>query len=325
MSIKQEILMMLFQNPREFISGQAICDKLGCSRTAVWKQVKELEKEGYTIESVQKRGYRLVERPNRLSAAEIKAGLETRSFGRTIVYEESLASTQKEAHHLAEDGAEEGTLVVADEQVAGRGRLGRRWHSPKGTGIWMSLILRPELPLNQIPQLTLAAAVAIVKAIKKVTQVECQIKWPNDILHNGKKLVGILTELQAEENRAKAVIIGMGMNVNLASEDIPDELKSIATSIQLLTGKPCSRAELIQAIMKELEDLYDLYLSDGFSVIKAMWEAYAMNIGKTIFARKVSGEVIKGLAKGITDDGVLVIEDEQGQVHHIYSADIEIE
>jgi BirA family transcriptional regulator, biotin operon repressor / biotin---[acetyl-CoA-carboxylase] ligase len=323
-STKQEILQILFQHPEEFISGQAICEKLGCSRTAVWKQVKELEKEGYRIESVQKRGYRLTGTPNKLSAAEIKAHLETESLGQNVVYEESISSTQKLAHHLAEDGAASGTLVVADEQVSGRGRLGRPWHSPKGTGIWMSLILRPELPLNKIPQLTLTTAVAIVKAIKKVAKVDCQIKWPNDILYNGKKLVGILTELQAEENRAKAVIIGIGMNVNLTSDDIPDEIKNIATSIQMLTGEPCSRAHLIQSIMKEMEILYRLYLSEGFSVIKVMWEAYALNIGQTVIARKVNGESIKGLAKGITDDGVLLVEDQTGELHHIYSADIEL-
>jgi len=314
---------MLFQHPQEFISGQDICDTLGCSRTAVWKHIKELQKEGYTIESVQKKGYRLAGSPNRLSTAEIMAGLSTKSFARNIVYEESMPSTQKYAHHLAEDGAPEGTLVISDEQTEGRGRLGRLWYSPKGTGIWMSLILRPELALNKIPQLTLTAAVAIVKAIKKVTNIECQIKWPNDVFFNGKKLVGILTELQAEENRAKAVIIGMGMNVNLTADDVPEDIEAIATSIQMISGKAYSRAELIQEIMKEMEVLYHLYITEGFSAIKLMWESYALNMGKEILARGAGGKIIKGLAKGINDEGVLLLEDEDGQIHHIYSVDIE--
>ncbi|MGV3488110.1 MAG: biotin--[acetyl-CoA-carboxylase] ligase [Tuberibacillus sp.] len=324
-STKQSILMMLFQHPQEFVSGQAICEQIGCSRTAVWKHIKELQKEGYTIESVPKRGYRLVSSHNRLSSAEIQAGLETRSFGRHIVYEESIASTQKVAHHLAEDGAKEGTLVVADEQTSGRGRLGRQWFSPKGTGVWMSLILRPQLPLNRIPQLTLATAVAVVKGIKKITGVECQIKWPNDVYYQGKKLVGILTELQAEEDHAKAVIIGIGMNVNLAAEDIPYDIKDIATSLQIITGTHCNRAHLIQAILTELEGLYDIYISEGFSVIKILWESYAMHLGRTIMARTVNGEMIKGVAKGINEDGVLLLEDEGGNVHYIYSADINMD
>jgi BirA family biotin operon repressor/biotin-[acetyl-CoA-carboxylase] ligase len=322
-STKTRILMMLFERPHQFISGQEMSDVIGCSRTAVWKQIKELEKDGYMIESVPKKGYRLKETPNRLSPEEILAGLNTEKFGRQIVYEPSMPSTQKRAHHLAEDGAPEGTLVISDEQTEGRGRLGRTWHSPKGTGIWMSLILRPKLSLNRIPQLTLMTAVAIVKAIKVVTGIECQIKWPNDIFYNGKKLVGILTELQAEENQAKAVIIGMGMNVNLTAEDLPDDIIKIATSIQMITGKPCSRAHLIQVILAQMESFYHLYIEAGFSLIKTLWETYAMNMDRIITARNVNGQVVKGFARGINDEGVLLLEDQEGHIHRIYSTDIE--
>ncbi|MFC4617780.1 biotin--[acetyl-CoA-carboxylase] ligase [Camelliibacillus cellulosilyticus] len=322
---KDAILTMLFANRRQFLSGQTISDQLGCSRTAVWKHIKELEKEGYVIESVQKRGYRLALSPDRLSAPEITAGLETERFGRTIVYEPSMSSTQKVAHHLAEDGAEEGTLIVTDEQTEGRGRLGRHWDSGANRGIWMSLILRPSLQLKKIPPLTLLAAVAVVKAINKVTQTACAIKWPNDILYDGKKLVGILTEMQAEEQTARAVILGIGMNVNTRIEQFPENLRSVATSLYEITGKDQSRVQLIQSILKELEDLYHLYLTNGFAPIKLMWESYALCLGRVIHARTVQGDVIKGMAKGISEEGVLLLEDANGEIHSIYSADIQFD
>ncbi|WP_188496676.1 biotin--[acetyl-CoA-carboxylase] ligase [Pullulanibacillus pueri] len=321
---KEEILKLLFQHKETFISGQAICEQLGCSRTAVWKHITELRKEGYTIESVQKRGYKLLEAPKRLTKEEVLANLNSRYFGKVIDFHEVVPSTQKIAHHLAEDGATHGTLVLADEQAGGRGRLGRVWHSPKGTGIWMSLILKPDLTINRIPQLTLLAAVAIVRSIKKVSDVDCSIKWPNDILFEGKKLVGILTELQSEMENVRAVIIGMGINVNIEWADMPAEIRDIATSLKIITGKTQSRVMLIQTIMTELEKLYDLYLNEGFEVIKPMWETYALSIGKVIRARTMQGEVLQGVAKGINNDGVLLLEDDQGVVHHIYSADIEI-
>lgn len=321
---KDQILTMLLKNMNAFVSGQAICDRLGCSRTAVWKHIQELQKEGYIIESVPRRGYRLVQRPDRLSEAEIKAGLKCQVFGRTIIYKESVVSTQKIAHFLAEDGAEEGTLVVSDEQTGGRGRLGRTWHSPKGSGIWMSLILRPALPFHRTPPLTLMAAVAVVRAIHAATGLRCAIKWPNDVLYEGKKLVGILTEMQAEENRVRAVIIGIGMNVNTPSDAFPEELKETATSLKIITGKAYARAELIQAILFELESLYHLYLTEGFRAIKLMWESYSTSLGKRIRARTAHGDVVTGVAKGITDDGVLLVEGDDGRVHPIYSADIDL-
>ena len=291
---KEEILTLLFKNKHTYISGQSISESLGCSRTAVWKHISELRKEGYMIDSAQKKGYRLVEPLEKLTKEEILAHLTTERFGRIIDFHEVVVSTQKIAHHLAEDGASEGTLVLADEQNGGRGRLGRVWHSPKGSGIWMSLILRPQLLINQIPQLTLITAVAIVRAIKRVTGVECGIKWPNDILFNGKKVVGILTELQAEVENVRAVIIGMGINVNVEAQDMPEDLNEIATSLKIITGKIQSRAKLIQAILSELEALYDTYLENGFSVIKTMWESHAVSLGKIISARTFNGEVIKG-------------------------------
>lgn len=320
---KVRILKMLLEHQDGFLSGQKVCDDLDCSRTAVWKHIKDLQKEGFKIDSVQKKGYRLLERSISLSETNILAGIATEQLGHHLFFHDSLPSTQKEAHHLAEDCAEDGTLVVADEQTNGRGRLGRGWHSPSGTGIWMSLILRPDMPLRHTPQLTLLTSVAVVRAIRKETGIECGIKWPNDILYDGKKLVGILTELQAEAAHVKAIIIGMGLNVNTVPNDFPEELRSVATSIKSITGQDQDRAVLIQTILKEFETLYRTYLDEGFPMIKLLWESYAISLGRMIYARTVTGDVIKGFAKGIDEDGVLLLEDDIGDIHHIYSADIE--
>ncbi|TCP31615.1 BirA family biotin operon repressor/biotin-[acetyl-CoA-carboxylase] ligase [Scopulibacillus darangshiensis] len=321
---KNRILKMLVDHQNEYLSGQKICDCLGCSRTAVWKHIKDLQKEGFKIDSVQKKGYRMTAPSHHLSEANILSSLKTKKLGHNLKFHETLPSTQKEAHHLAEDGAADGTLVVADEQSTGRGRLGREWHSPMGTGIWMSLIIRPDIALHQTPQLTLLTSVAVVKAIHDITGVECGIKWPNDILYNGKKIVGILTELQAEASHVKAIIIGIGMNVNADAADFPDELKKRAASIKSLTGREHDRPAIIQAILKHFELLYNTYLEEGFEIIKLLWESYALSLGKEIYARTVKGDTIKGLAKGIDDEGVLLLETRDGTVHHIYSADIEI-
>ncbi|MGD6803325.1 biotin--[acetyl-CoA-carboxylase] ligase [Rossellomorea vietnamensis] len=307
----------------EFLSGQALADIAGCSRTAVWKHIEELRKEGFVFEAVKKRGYRILKSPDRVSGEEIYPGLRTRAIGRVIEYRESVPSTQKIAHTLAQEGSEEGTTVIADEQTEGRGRLLRSWHSPKGTGIWMSIILKPQLPPQRAPQFTLIAAVAVVQAIEEICGLSPEIKWPNDILLHGKKVTGILTELQAEADKINSIIIGIGMNVNQKADDFPEELKSIATSLFLEKEEKVSRAKLIQKVFEKLELYYDLYMEKGFTPIKLLWESYAVSIGRQITARTITGS-IQGKALGINEDGVLRIQDAEGAIHEVYSADIEL-
>ncbi|HET6872786.1 MAG TPA: biotin--[acetyl-CoA-carboxylase] ligase [Sporolactobacillaceae bacterium] len=322
---KEQILNLLLKNQDTYISGQVICEALGVSRTAVWKHIQGLEDLGYAIKSVHKKGYQLQSTPGTLNRVELERGLKTCFIGREMVIEETVTSTQKLAHHLAEDKAMDGTVVLADEQTGGRGRLGRVWHSPKGTGIWMSLILRPDLPIQKTPQITLLSAVSVARAIQKVIDVAVQIKWPNDILYHGKKLCGILTELQAEEGKVKSVIVGIGVNVNVTEKEIPADLQEIATSLAMILGRSVSRNQLIGAILNEFEALYTLYLEEGFHMIKILWESYAASFGRTVSARTLKGEVIRGKAQGITDDGVLLLLDDEGTTHHIYSADIELD
>jgi BirA family transcriptional regulator, biotin operon repressor / biotin---[acetyl-CoA-carboxylase] ligase len=321
--IRKQLLDAFTNADDTYLSGQFLAELIGCSRTAVWKHMEELRKDGFQLEAVRRKGYRIVSTPETITADEIRLGLHTKFIGQNIQYEEAVESTQKVAQRLANENVPEGTVVIAEEQLSGKGRLGRQWHSPKFTGIWMSLILRPNIPLPKAPQLTLLTAVAVVQAIEDQTGLVPEIKWPNDILINGKKLTGILTELQAEADQIHSIIIGIGINVNQKIQDFPSELHPIATSLSIETGEKISRASLIRSIFTKFEKLYMCYLDEGFLPIKLLWESYAVSIGKHIKARTLTA-VIEGKALGITDEGVLQIEDESGKIHHVYSADIEI-
>jgi len=321
--IRRKLLDAFTNSDGAFLSGQNLAELIGCSRTAVWKHMEELRKEGFELEAVKKKGYRIVKTPEKITPDEIMLGLTTQFIGRNIVYKDSVESTQKIAHQLAGEDASEGTVVIAEEQRSGKGRMNRNWHSPKYTGVWMSLILRPNIPLTQAPQLTLLTAVAIVQAIEESTGMSPEIKWPNDILLNGKKVTGILTELQAEADRIHSIIIGMGINVNQEKEDFPEELQEKASSLFLESGNVVSRAGLIRNVFMCFEKLYLLYLEHGFVPIKLLWEGYAVSLGKVLKARTLTN-VIEGKALGITDEGVLLLEDNTGTIHQIYSADIEL-
>jgi len=321
--IRKKLLDAFTNAAGSFLSGQHLAELMGCSRTAVWKHIEELRKEGFELEAIRNKGYRIVKTPERITADEVRFGLSTTFIGQNIHYEESVESTQKIAHRLSHEDMPEGTVVIAEEQRFGKGRMNRTWHSPKYTGIWMSLILRPNIPLTTSPQLTLLTAVAVVEAMIEETGLQPAIKWPNDILLNGKKVTGILTELQAEADQIHSIIIGIGINVNQKKEDFPLELQDIASSLSIEKGQEISRAGLIRSFFKHFEKLYLLYLDQGFFPIKLLWEGHAISIGKKLKARTLNN-VIEGTALGITDEGVLKLKDDTGLVHHIYSADIEV-
>jgi BirA family transcriptional regulator, biotin operon repressor / biotin---[acetyl-CoA-carboxylase] ligase len=321
--IRMKLLDAFTNSGEAYLSGQNLADVIGCSRTAVWKHMEELRKEGFQLEAVRRKGYRIIKTPEKITADEIRLGLKTNFIGKNIHYEDSVESTQKIAHRLAYEDVPEGTVVIAEEQISGRGRMDRKWHSPKYTGIWMSLILRPNIPLPKAPQLTLLTAVSVVQAIEDLTGLTPEIKWPNDILLNGKKITGILTELQAESDRIHSIIIGMGINVNQKLTDFPLDLQKIASSLLIEKGAEISRASLIKGIFTQFEKMYLLYLKEGFLPIKLLWESYAISIGKQIKARTLMG-TIEGKALGITEEGVLCIKDQDGIIHQIYSADIEL-
>ncbi|WP_059105138.1 biotin--[acetyl-CoA-carboxylase] ligase [Shouchella shacheensis] len=320
--MKERLLILLEEG--EYVSGEEMSKKLGVSRTAVWKQLTALRDQGYTFESVPKRGYRLTGRPDTIHAHDVGAFLKTERLGRELHYYDTVSSTQTVAHEWANKGAVEGSLVLANEQQGGRGRLGRPWQSKKGTSVSMSLILRPHIEPHRAPQLTLLAAVAITRAIEQETGLRCDIKWPNDILLGGKKLVGILTEMAADPDFVQFVIVGMGVNINQQQEDFTEKIGDIATSLSIEAGRTIQRAALVAAIVNEFEWLYDEYVDHGFVRIRPLWEARSISVNTYLYARTPK-EVIYGYSLGITDEGILRLKDENGAEHFVYSADIELD
>ncbi|WP_124727368.1 biotin--[acetyl-CoA-carboxylase] ligase [Staphylospora marina] len=321
-SIRHDIVRLLIEHKDRFLSGEELSRLAGCSRAAVWKHVEDLRREGYEIEARPRSGYRLVHRPDRIAPEEILPHLTTRSFGREIRYEPTTPSTQILARKWAREGAAEGSLVIAEEQVQGRGRMGRSWHSPPRAGIWMSLILRPPIPLAQAPHLTLLASVGVCLGIREFTGLPVTIKWPNDLLIHGKKVCGILTELRGEQDRIDHVVLGIGINVNAREEHFPPELKPIATSLAVEAGGEFHRAPLLAAILKQLEDVYHLYLREGFSPVREAWERAAGMLGQEVTAKTPQGTVI-GVAERLNDQGALLIRTQGGEVA-VYSAEIEV-
>lgn len=324
LTAKDELLKRLFEANGQPVSGQEIADQFGLSRTAIWKYVKELELDGYEIGTVRKKGYFLITVPDKVNAANIKKHLNTQTYGQTIHYYETLESTQFIAHDESQNGAQDGTLIISEEQTLGKGRMSRPWNSTFGKGIWMSLIVRPNLAPHQAPQMTLVAAVAVTRAIEEITGIHPDIKWPNDILINGKKVTGILTELQADPDRVKAIILGIGINVNQSPDDFPVELSTIATSLKIALGSEVNRSKLIAKVLEFLEQYTKIYEMHGFAPIKLLWEGYSNTVGKRIRAVMLN-EVLDGTAIGISDEGLLKIRLEDGTVRGIYSADIEIQ
>lgn len=320
--MQESILHMLREQPGGFVSGEAMCQACGVSRTAIWKHIKELQDAGYEIEAVRNKGYRLVQSPDLVTASEIRDGLQTSLLGQSIVYHETIDSTNTLAQKLALNGAPEGTLVIADEQTAGRGRRGRNWFSPPHSGVWMSLILRPQLPVAHAAQITLVTAVAMARALTRLTGVEAGIKWPNDILFDKRKCCGILTEMHAEFDQVHHLVLGIGINVNVPQEQFPEELQSIATSLQGVKGEPIPRAEVVRAVMEELEPLYRRYVDGGgFASIREDWKRSNITLGRQIVAQTARGP-ITGEALDIDEFGVLLVRREDGETEKIYSADI---
>jgi BirA family transcriptional regulator, biotin operon repressor / biotin---[acetyl-CoA-carboxylase] ligase len=320
--MKETILKLLREHPNEYVSGERICQACGVSRTAVWKHIQELEKRGYQIEAVRNRGYRLLFSPDVITAEEIALGLKTKVLGREIVYRDQVDSTNALATELAFQGAPEGTLVVADQQMGGRGRRGRSWFSPPGKGVWMSLILRPSLSTAYASQLTLVAAIALSRALTALTGKQAGIKWPNDILFGDKKCCGILTEMHADHDRIHHIVLGIGINVNMEEQEFPEELRSIASSLRIVKGEPLVRSQVIQTVLAQLEPLYEQYVkAGGFSTLREEWKRESLTLGKKIRAVVPRGE-IEGIAVDIDEAGALCVRTADGDIQRIYSAEI---
>lgn len=303
--MKAEILTIL-KDTDGYVSGQELCERFGVSRTAVWKAMNQLKKEGYEIESVQNKGYHLVKTPDILSKNELVSIRKTKWVGTEICYFDVTDSTNTQAKSLGEGDAPNGTLVVAGKQESGRGRRGRSFESPAGTGIFMTLLLRPEIEPQNASMLTLVSALAVAKGIEHMVDLPVQIKWPNDIVINGKKVCGILTEMSAQMDYVNYIVIGIGINVG--NEEFPEEIKDVATSIYLESGKHVNRAMLIEKIWEEFEDYYELYekTQDLSSMVKE-YDSYLVNRGQKVRVLD-SKEPYEGKAMGITDRGELIVD-----------------
>jgi len=315
------LLQMLLNHPEQYVSGEMISQQLGISRTAVWKQIKKLEALGYEIEAVTKLGYRLIYEPVAIDHDMLQHHFQGKRFGSIIHHYDAIDSTQIVAKQLAEDGADEGTVVIAEQQNKGKGRLGRHWHSPYGKGIWMSVVLRPQIPIQLAPQLTLLTAVALCRAIRSYSGLEIGIKWPNDLLYQGKKISGILLESSAEDQMLKYVIAGIGIDANLSAQDYDEQLQLKATSLRLIMGKVIDRTELIQLFLSEWETLMAIYEQDGFRTIANLWEANAISIGHKV-SLTTPTETFMGTPLRLTDAGSIVVQLEDGTEKEIYSAEM---
>lgn len=321
MSLKTEILRYLKETDTH-ISGQELCGQLGVSRTAVWKVIRQLQEEGYEIEAVRNRGYRLVESGDVLSVAELKSVIKTERAGQNLVYLEQTDSTNNEARRQAEQGAPDGTLVLAELQTAGKGRRGRFWTSPPGTGIWMSLLLRPDFTPEHAANLTLVAAMAVETGIREVTGLDCQIKWPNDIVLDGKKICGILTEMSTEEDCIRHVVVGIGINVNI--EEFPEEIGATATSLAIVSGSTMKRAPLVDAVMRAWEHYYGIFQETlDMSVLKDTYNRHLVNLGREVKVLAPKGEY-NGISQGINDSGELMVALESGEIREVISGEVSV-
>ncbi|MCI9076959.1 MAG: biotin--[acetyl-CoA-carboxylase] ligase [Dorea sp.] len=319
--MKTEILSMLRETDG-YISGQQICEQFQVSRTAVWKVMEQLKAEGYQIEAVRNRGYHLEKSPDVLGEAEIKSLLNTSWAGCDVLYFPETDSTNTRAKRLGDEGAVHGTLVAADRQTGGKGRRGRRWESPAGSSIYMSILLRPDIPPDQAPMLTLVMAQSTAEAIRIRTGEEALIKWPNDIVINGKKVCGILTEMSTEIQWINHVVIGVGINVN--TEYFPEELTETATSIYLESGGKQQRSGLIAEVLKQFERYYAMFLETGN--LSAMQEEYNRLLVNRDREVKVlePGNEYNGYAIGINETGELLIRTEDGQIREVYAGEVSV-
>ena len=301
------------------VSGETLAGGLGLSRAAVWKRMQRLKALGYAIEGSPRRGYRLLAAPDKLLPAEVLQGLAARYFKGPVHHYETLPSTNDLAKELGGQEAPEGTVVVAESQTRGRGRLGRDWSSPPGVGLYVSLLLRPKLPPEELPQITLTAAVAAVKAVRKVSGLAAGIKWPNDLLWQGKKLGGILTEMETEADCIRHLVVGLGVNVN--NRDFPPDLAATATSLALAAGGPVSRVRLLQAFLEGFEVLYERFLAREFAGILKEWKEYAVTLGQWVTVRQGLKE-ISGLAVEVAPDGALLLQIRPGEIVRVTSGEL---
>lgn len=319
--MRSEILALL-RDREDYVSGQELCERFGVSRTAVWKAIGQLKKEGFFIEAVKNRGYRLMQEEEIFGQHELESRMDTRWAGHPVIFYGVLDSTNLRAKLDAEKGASQGTLVVADMQTAGRGRRGRGWSSPAGVNAYFTLILKPDFEPDKASMLTLVMAMAVAEGITETCGAEAYIKWPNDIVIGGKKVCGMLTELSVQQEYIQHVVIGAGINVGL--QEFAPEIADMATCLERECGRKVPRAELIVYIMKAFEKYYEKFLETlDFSGLKETYDGLLINCGREVRVLDPKGEYM-GISKGINAAGELLVELPDGSVAAVYAGEVSV-
>ncbi|HMO64625.1 MAG TPA: biotin--[acetyl-CoA-carboxylase] ligase [Verrucomicrobiota bacterium] len=304
------------------LGGAELSARLGVTRAAVWARIEELRRLGYEIEASPHAGYRLLRTPDLLHADDLQARLPAGvRIGRDIQVFKETGSTNDVLDRLARDGVAEGVVVFAERQTQGRGRLGRRWVSPSGKGLWCSVLLRPDLRPSAATQLTIAAAVALHRAVLAVTGLRAAIKWPNDLLLGGRKCAGILTELSAEPDRVRHLILGLGVNVNLAAADLPRDLRATATSLRLVLGRPVDRPELAARLLAELDKAYAAVRTGRFEALADEWEEACVTLGRQVVV-DLGTRRLEGRAEALDPEGALLVRTEHGHLERVVGGDV---
>lgn len=324
MSKVSSAILQLFREQGGFVSGEIISRELNVSRTAIWKHINTLRKAGYVIEAVPSRGYQMVSAPDVLSAEEISAQLKTGLIGKCLVCRSETSSTNSDAFRLAEQGADEGTVVLADSQSGGKGRMGRVWVSPQGVNLYASIILRPQVMPYEAAQLTFLSAVAVARSIELVAGLKPEIKWPNDVLISGRKIAGLLNEMSSETDRVNFVILGIGVNLNMNSEQFPQDLRYPATSLLLELGHPVQRAQFAAVMLNELDRLYTDFLAKGFGPVREEWQQRCNAAGRRIEVSDGGAVMQSGLFAGIDTDGALLMRLDSGGTERVISGDVRV-
>ena len=319
--MKQKLLELL-QSTEGFLSGQELSDHLNVSRTAVWKVMKSLEEDGYEIEAVRNKGYSLKKEPDILTKESCASRINTKWLGKNLMVYDVTDSTNTRLKLAGEQGAPNGSVAVANAQEAGKGRLGRHWETPRGSALAFSLLLRPQIQPENASMLTLVAALAVSRAIDGYAGIKTQIKWPNDVVWEGKKICGILVEMSAEMNAIHYLVIGCGINANMT--EFPEELKEKAISLRMITGAEVDRAQIIQRSLEWLEKYYQKF--EETSDMSGLMEEYnqmLVNRGSEVCVLDPCGEY-RGKALGINDAGELLVEKEDGTTENVYAGEVSV-
>ncbi len=315
--MEEKILKLFRKNPDDYLSGEDISKALNITRSAVWKHIEKLRLLGYGFDAVPHLGYRLRKIPDKLYSFEISPLLKTRVIGQDIRYYDTVTSTNTVGYDLAKKGAKEGTIIIAEKQTKGKGRLSREWVSPKGKGAYLSIILKPEITPFEAPLITLMSAVSVAQAIRKYALAQAFIKWPNDIIINDKKTAGILTEMEAESDSVKFLIVGIGVNLTAKEHDLPKE----ATSVFLEAEHPVSRPEFVKVLMESFEENYFLFKDKGFSPIRTEWMNLSLTLGRRVKVVSMH-QTIEGEAIDIDSDGALKLRLDSGFHEKIMAGDL---